>query len=58
MATVTISDKIKALPPKDLKNWIAGIEKFDISEDLKTELEKLKKGIEDAKGTKRKGKND
>ncbi|MBT3206948.1 MAG: hypothetical protein HN347_01225 [Bacteroidetes bacterium] len=52
-----ISDKIKKLPKKDLKKWVAAREKENRSQDWKDELEKLKKQF-DVKGTGSKGKND
>jgi hypothetical protein len=51
-----ISEKIKALPKKDLRKWIKANESRD-SQDWKDELAKLKKRL-DAKGTSTKGKDD
>ncbi|MFW6326733.1 MAG: hypothetical protein ACOC2F_00315 [Bacteroidota bacterium] len=58
---LTISNKIKKLPKKDLKKWIAQREKSQKvkdSQDWKDELAKLKERLEDAKETGEKGKSD
>jgi hypothetical protein len=59
--SITISDKIKKLPKKDLRRWINQREKskkVQESKDWKDELEKLKKRMEDAKGAGEKSKVD
>jgi len=53
---VTISDKIKNLPKKELSKWVKSQEHRD-SQDWKDELAKLKKRM-DVKGTGAKRKED
>lgn len=58
---VQISEKIKKLPKKDLKKWIADREKENRTQDWKDELAKLKERLEpkkDAEGTGSKSKSD
>lgn len=55
---IYISDKIKKLPKKSLKKWIADRRKEKRSDEWKAELDKLENTLNDTKGTGKKGAKD